>query len=206
MKLEPTVFVVDDECYIRTAMQRNFKASGIQVETYASANEFLLAYKPDIPGCLVLDVQMPNVAGPELQNIIAARNISIPIIFLTGTADVATAVNAIKSGAIDYLQKPIQHEQLLERVKEAIHRDLLARNHRLHTQATQHKLKALTPREHDVLKWLLTGKPNKVIAKLLNISNRTVEVHRKNILQKMQTKSVPALINILQDSPYPQCS
>ncbi|NRB42824.1 MAG: response regulator transcription factor [Pseudomonadales bacterium] len=202
MLTETTVYIVDDEACIRSTLCRLFRHRSLQVEDYASATEFLQAYCDDSPGCLLADINMPGMDGLALQQALNNNNISIPVIFITGSNNVATAVIALKSGAFDFVQKPFDNQQLVQRVNEAIQLDLQNRNNRLLCSEYEHKAMKLTPREKDVMHWLVAGKANKVIARLLDISSRTVEIHRKNVLQKMQADFVSELIQMSLSHRY----
>lgn len=196
MASEPTVFVVDDEPEMRHALRRTFKRAGIKVETYASGQEFMAAYKSDIVGCLLLDIQMPGENGLDLQKALTARGNQTPIIFLTGAGDVPSAVDAFKQGAIDFIEKPAQKDVLLNRVKAAIELDLQAQHERFQCSEIKQRYELLTPREREVMKWIIDGKSNKIIARLLDISSRTVEIHRRRVINKMQAKSVADLVQM----------
>jgi FixJ family two-component response regulator len=161
---------------------------------------FLAAYDSDHPGCLLLDMQMPCMSGLELQQRLKFKQINIPIIFLTGHGNVPAAVSAMKLGALDFLEKPFDNEVLLDLLRKAIRLDATARlNRRRHSQITQ-RLARLTPREHEILDMLVSGKANKAIADLLGVSVRTVETHRANIMDKMQAGSLSDLLRMVLDS------
>lgn len=202
MTVSPTVFIVDDDALVRDALTLLLDTAGYQVEAYASAEAFLEAYRPDRPGCLVLDVNMPGMSGPELQAEFARRQIRLPIIFLTAHGDVALAVRAIKNGAMDYLMKPIDGSQLLERVQNGIHEDARLRAAEISTAARREALARLTQREQEVLARIVAGDSNKEIARRLGISHRTVEVHRARIMEKLGARTVldlAAVSEALQD-------
>lgn len=196
MKLEPTVFIVDDDAEMRSALYRLVRSAGLHAETFASALEFLDAYRPDRPGCLLLDLLMPYMSGMELQKQLKIENINIPIIFLTGYGNVPTAVSAIKQGAVDFLEKPFDNEALLDRLRRAIELDATARLARHRHAEIGYRLAQLTPRELEILDMLIAGKPNKTIAHLLGVSVRTVETHRANIMEKMQADSLSDLVQM----------
>jgi two-component system response regulator FixJ len=199
MKAFPTVFVFDDEEPFRNCLWRLFRLAALKVQMFASAPEFLEQYKSDMPGCLVLDVRMPDMNGLELQEMLSARGIEIPIIFLTGSSDVPIAVKAMKAGAFDFIEKPFEHEVLLERVVEAIAFDAENRRERALSGGAQRRLALLTPRERDVLEGIIAGQSNKMIARTLDISNRTVEVYRKRLMDKTRAKSVAELVQLTMD-------
>lgn len=199
MKLEPTVYIVDDDAAMRSALHRLARSAGMRTESFASALEFLSAYHSDHPGCLLLDVQMPNMSGLELQQRLKLEKIDIPIIFLTGYGNVPAAVSAMKLGALDFIEKPFDNEVLLDRLQKAIQIDATARlDHHRHSQISQ-QLARLTPREHEIMDMLATGKTNKAIAELLGVSVRTVETHRANIMAKMPAESLSDLVRMMLD-------
>jgi len=199
MKLEPTVYIVDDDAEMRSALYRLVRSAGMRAESFAGALEFLSAYHSDCPGCLLLDVQMPRMSGLELQRHLKLEQIDIPIIFLTGYGNVPAAVGAMKLGALDFLEKPFDNEVLLDRLQKAIQNDATARlNRRRHSQISQ-RLARLTPRERETMDMLVDGKPNKAIAGLLGVGVRTVETHRANIMAKMQADSLSDLVRVMLD-------
>lgn len=197
MRKLPTVYTVDDDPAIRELLAQIFRSAKIRVESYACADEFLKSYSPANPGCILIDMAMPGMSGLELQQALAARGNYTPIIFLTGAAEVQFAVNALKSGAIDYLQKPIASAELLAAVARAMELDLRNRYDKLQKSHVDLKLRLLTPREAEVMQLLVKGDSNKVIARILGISSRTVEIHRKNILDKMEASSLVDLVNMM---------
>jgi len=192
-----TVFVVDDEDGMRSALRRLFGNAGFNVETFPGAREFLQAYSPERPGCIVLDVRMPEMTGPDLQKALTAQGIEIPIIFLTAYSNVPLAVDAMKSGAVDFLEKPFQDEILVERVGRAIELDVRMREDRMRRAEARHKLALLTVREREVLDRVVAGKPTKTIAAELNISVRTVDIHRTRIIEKTGTRSAAELLRLV---------
>ena len=196
MKLQPTVFLIDDDPAIRDLLTLFLVRAGLTVESYASARLFLEAYNPDQPGCLVLDVSMPDMSGLELQEALSAKQIHIPIIFITGHGDIPMSVRAIKAGAVDFLEKPFKKEILLARVREALIEDAKTRQGDAEKATIRTRFARLTPREQEVMALVITGKSNKEIAKQLAISHRTVETHRARIMEKMATKSLPELITL----------
>jgi len=194
---EPTVFVVDDEADIRDALRMLLASVKLKVETFGSAREFLAAYNPSRAGCLILDVRMPGMSGPELQEQLRANNINIPIIIITGHGDVPTAVRTMKAGAIDVLEKPFSDDLLLERVHQALERDAAQRREQRERERVSARLARLTPREREVMAGIVDGKLNKVIAADLGLSTRTVEIHRARIMEKMQVRSVSNLVQMV---------
>jgi two-component system response regulator FixJ len=195
--IEPTVFVVDDDEAVRGGLQQLLQTIGLNVRTYASADEFLASYRPGQPGCLVLDIRMPGMGGLDLQGQLAKQGIQLPIIFLTGHGDVPAAVRALKAGAMDFLEKPFNSQVLLDLIQQAIRRDADARTRVAEESKVTRRLTTLTAREREVLDMMTGGKANKVIAMELGISERTVEFHRGKIMKKMQARSLAELINMV---------
>lgn len=196
-KTEPTIFVVDDEADIRDSLRLLMRSVGLKTETFASAQEFLGAYDPGRPGCLILDVRMPGMSGPELQEKLRKNEINIPIIIITGHGDVPTAVRTMKAGAIDVIEKPFSDQLLLDRVQQALERDATDRKERAERERIAARLARLTPREREVMEGIVDGKLNKVIAADLGLSTRTVEIHRSRIMEKMQVRSVSNLVQMV---------
>ena len=196
MQAEPAVIIVDDDESMRNALRRVCRLTGLGVAAYASAQQFLDCHNPATRGCLVLDIKMPGMNGLELQEILMARNIRLPVIFLTGSSTVAMAVKAMKNGAFDFLEKPFENEVLLELVRKAVDLDLGSRYEELHRSLLKERFALLTSREREVMQWVVGGKSSKVIARLLDISIRTVEVHSKNVMAKMQAQSVVELLQM----------
>jgi FixJ family two-component response regulator len=193
----PTAYVVDDDEAIRTLWRWLMESNGIAVQTFASAAAFIEGYRRRAPGCLVLDVQMPGMSGPELQEYLQREAIDIPIVFVTGHGDVPTAVNAIKGGAVDFIQKPFDYRQAVAIVQRAFERDAENRDRRETQARLAERLAALTGREREVMHRIIEGKANKMIAEELGISVRTVEFHRANVMEKMGATSVAALIQLI---------
>lgn len=192
-----TVFVVDDHKAVRTSLQWLISSVGVEVQTYASAQEFLDRYDPGWPGCLVADVRMPGMSGPELQEQLVARGATIPIIFITGYGDVATAVRTLKMGAEDFILKPFSNQLLLDRVQRAIVTDAESRRRRAEARDLEQLVGRLTPRERQVADLVVAGQPSKAIAAGLGVSEKTVEFHRANIMTKLGAHSLAALLRIL---------
>jgi two-component system response regulator TtrR len=193
----PTAYVVDDEESIRALWRWLMESNGIAVQTFASAAQFIETYRRTDPGCLVLDVRMPGMSGPELQAYLRREAIEIPIVFVSGHGDVPTAVNAIKAGAVDFIQKPFDYREGLAVVQRALERDAQARERQARRMALAERFAALTAREREVLDRVVEGKVNKAIAEELDISVRTVEFHRANGMEKMGADSVAALIQLV---------
>ena len=194
MSAAVTVFVVDDNAGVRKALRALLESAGLTVETYASSEEFLAAYDPERPGCLVLDVRLRYGSGLDLQDELRRRKAILPIIVLTGHGDVQTSVRALKAGAFDFLQKPAPPKLLLERVRAAINSDRQARAMTTERAVVMQRLAHLTPRERDVLELLVAGQTSKEIAAALRVSVRTVEGHRRRVLSKMDVSSAAQLV------------
>ncbi|HZF19967.1 MAG TPA: response regulator transcription factor [Burkholderiales bacterium] len=193
---EPTAYVVDDDESIRTLWQWLMESNGIAVRTFATAGEFITACPPDAPGCLVLDLRLPGMSGLELQGHLKQKGVEIPIVIVTGHGDIPTAVNAIKDGAVDFIEKPFSYREALSIVQAAFRRDAEARGKRLRRLVVSGRLATLTDRERDVLRRIIEGKPNKIIAEELEISVKTVEFHRSKLMEKMGADSVATLVQL----------
>jgi RNA polymerase sigma factor (sigma-70 family) len=198
MESEPVVFIVDDDASVRKGLERLVRSVGLRGKTFASAPEFLQCAASDSPSCLVLDVRMPGVSGLALQESLAAAGHRIPIIFITGHGDITMSVRAMKAGAVDFLPKPFNDQDLLESIQEAIARDRQAREVRAALQAIQQRADLLTPREREVLGLVVAGLLNKQIAAELGMSEKTVKVHRAQVMQKMQVSSLAQLVLLAQ--------
>lgn len=194
MESEPVVFIVDDDASVRKGLERLVRSVGLRGKTFASAPEFLQCGASDGPSCLVLDVRMPGVSGLALQETLATAGHRIPIIFITGHGDIAMSVRAMKAGAVDFLPKPFNDQDLLEAIQEAIARDRQARQEWAVLQAIQQRTDLLTPRERDVLGLVVAGLLNKQIAAELGLSEKTVKAHRAQVMEKMQVSSVAQLV------------
>ncbi|HYB65539.1 MAG TPA: response regulator transcription factor [Steroidobacteraceae bacterium] len=193
------VFVVDDDEGVRNSLRFLLKSVGLQTQTLASAGEFLDTYKPSQPGCLVLDVRMPGMSGLELQQQLNLRGAVIPVIFITGHGDIPMAVEAMQQGAFDFLQKPFRDQDLIDRIQRALERD--ARNRAALDQHARirERLDSLTPREREVLTLMTRGKPNKIMAAELGVSQRTVEIHRARVMEKSGAASLAQLVRMVMD-------
>jgi len=203
MTANPIVMVVDDDTGVRNAMRTLLKSVGIQSTLYASAQEFLGAYQPTQPGCLVLDIRMPGMSGLELQQELNLRGAVIPVIFMSGHGDIPMAVEAMQHGAFDFLQKPFRDQDLLDRIQRAIVKDgELRKSLGEHTRIKAH-LESLTPREREVLDLMTEGKQNKAIAQVLDVSPRTIEIHRARVMEKMGAQSVAELVRMMLDLKQP---
>lgn len=197
---EPTVFIVDDDSAVLKGLRLLVKSLRMNVETYLSAQEFLDSYDPARPGCLVLDVRMPGISGLELQEELRQRNINIPVIIMTGYGEVAVAVEAMKKNAMEFLEKPISDQVLLDRIQKAIAKDARIRKEQAVKKTITSRLALLTPRERQVMHLVIAGKLNKVIAHELGISPKTVEFHRSNIMKKMKVESLAELVRLVIES------
>lgn len=193
---EPTVFIVEDHDDAREALCFLFDSVCLKTESYSTAEEFLKHYDPKHLGCLIVDVRMPGLSGLELHEELIAQKAKIPIIITTGHADVPMAVRAMKAGAFDFLEKPINEALLLERVRQAIKCNLQLRREEFQRQKLVERIERLTLRERDVMKKLVEGKSTKVIAYELGISDKTVETHRGHIMKKMQARNVAELVRM----------
>jgi RNA polymerase sigma factor (sigma-70 family) len=189
MATEPTVFLVDDDPEMLKAIARTVASAGWSVQTYLSGEEFLRAYEPTQAGCVVLDVRMPRVSGLRVQATLTARRAHIPVIFITGYGEVAAAVQAMKAGAMDFLEKPFSEQMLLACIERAMAHDAEMRQEQAWRTTFTARLARLTPREREVLDLVLAGRLNKEIALHLAISQRTVELHRHRIMQKLHAES-----------------
>ncbi len=189
-----TVFVVDDDPAVRDSLALLVRSIDLPVETYASGREFLDTYDPTRFGCVVLDVRMPGISGIELQERLIAQGSTLPIIFITGHGDVAMAVRAVKAGALDFIEKPFNDQDLLDKIHEALDSDFEARRHLEEQHLIEARIASLTARERQVMELVVDGAPNKRIARKLEISQRTVEIHRANVMRKMQADSLAQLV------------
>ena len=200
MTPEPMVFVIDDDEAVRHFLCGLIASVNLRVQAYASAQEFLDAYQHESPGCLVLDIRMPGMSGLELQQELNARGIDLPIIVLTGHGSVQVAVHAMKAGAIDFIEKPFNNELLLDRVQKAVAKSVNTYEDRLKQDEVLRRQNSLTPREHQVLDLVVAGESNKRIARRLQISDKTVEIHRANVMEKMQARSLADLVKMVSTS------
>jgi two-component system, LuxR family, response regulator FixJ len=197
VKKSPVVMVVDDDSGVRNAMRSLLKSVGLTAALYSSAQEFLAAYDPDQPGCLVLDIRMPGMSGMDLQQQLNLRGAVIPVIFMTGHGDIPMAVEAMQHGAFDFLQKPFRDQDLLDRIQKAMVKDGERRTALGERERIRSRLEALTEREREVLELLTKGKQNKQIAQDLGVSPRTIEIHRARVMEKMDAQSVAELVHMM---------
>ncbi len=194
---DAVLFVVDDDAAMRRSLAYLFDSAGWRVASFESAHDFLDRYDGHVPGCLVLDVRMPLMSGLELQQTLKDHGIHLPIIFLTGHGDLAMAVQAMKSGACDFIEKPCKDQALLDAVTRAVQRSIEDCRASTQSRAAQAALSALTAREREVAELMAAGKPNKIIARELGISDKTVQVHRHNTMEKLGVHSAAEIARLL---------
>lgn len=187
------VYLVDDDFSVRDSLSMLIESTGQAVKSFDSADSFLSNYDPDQAGCLILDVRMPSMSGLELQEELVRRDFAIPIIFISGHADVPDSSKAFRAGAIDYMEKPFDTQVLLTRMQEAIQKDLNTRINNAEKRKLKKRLGQLTPRENEVMILVVKGLSNKEIAKHLNVSNRTIDVHRAKLMEKMDAEDLAEL-------------
>ena len=195
---EAVVFVIDDDESVRRALSRLLRSSGLDVQTFPSARAFLECPPPDRPACLVLDLQLPGQSGLELQETLVRTGRDLPIVFITGHGDVPSSVRAMKGGAVDFLQKPFDGQQLLECVARALARNREQRTERAERAVLEGRVRTLTPREREVLVLVVAGRLNKQIASDLGIAEKTTKVHRGRVMAKMQAGSVAELVRMVE--------
>ena len=195
--LEPVVFIVDDDDAVRQFICGLLASVHLKAEAFSCAQQFLDAYDANRPGCLLLDIRMPGMSGLELQQELRSRGIDVPIVVLTGHANVQVAVRAMQMGAVDFIEKPFNNELLLARVQKAVAASLRAHGERTARRRIEARLASLTPRERQVLDRVVVGEKNKLIANQLNISEKTVELHRANLMEKMKAGSLAQLIRMM---------
>jgi RNA polymerase sigma factor (sigma-70 family) len=194
---KPTVFLVDDDEAVRDSLGLLMKSVALTSRSYASANDFLAEYDPDCPGCLILDIRMPGMSGMELQQKLIDMRAILPIIFITGHGDIPMAVEAMQRGAVDFIPKPFRDNELLDRINQALEDDRKNRDSLVEREEVEKRIEKLTPREKQVLELVVQGKANKVIAGDLEVSQRTVEIHRARVMEKMQVRSLAQLVRIV---------
>jgi FixJ family two-component response regulator len=196
--IKPVVFIVDDDSSVRRSLERLVRSVGLTAKSFASAKEFLQTGHGKETGCLVLDMRMPEVSGLELQEKMTRAGILLPIIFISGHATVPMSVRAMKAGALDFLQKPFDEQDLLEAVYRALDRCRQAREEHHEMETLRARVRSLTPKEYEVFTWVITGMPNKNIAERLATAEKTVKVHRAAIMKKMGAESVAALVRMAE--------
>lgn len=194
---KPTVFIVDDEEAVRDSIRLLFRSVGLRSTGFADAHAFLRDYRPGQPGCLVLDVRMPRMSGLELQQELNRRGWTLPVIFITGHGDVPMAVEAMRAGALDFLPKPFKDDELIRRVQKALEQDQRERAVLAEREALRRRFEELTPREREVARCVVAGQANKVVALELGLSERTVELHRAHVMQKMGARNLAQLVQML---------
>jgi two-component system, LuxR family, response regulator FixJ len=192
----PTVYVVDDDDGMRRALDTLLSTVGYKTAVFSRPSEFLATFRPDSPGCLVLDIRMPDMSGLELQQHLNRIGSMLPVIFITGHGDVPMAVQAMKEGAFEFIQKPFRDQDLLDRINHALKQDAEIRNTVARRAEVLHRLESLTPRERQVMDLVVDGAANKVIAIDLELSERTVEIHRAKVMEKMGARSVAHLVKL----------
>jgi len=193
---QPVVFVVDDDPSMRATLSDVMRSVGLQVQTFASAREFMGSKLPDAPGCLVLDVRLPGQSGLDFQRTLAESGMELPVVFITGHGDVPMSVRAMKSGAVDFLIKPFRDQDLLDAVHAAIERDRARRQHVIGVADLEEHYRSLTERERDIMALVVVGRLNKQIAAELGLAEVTVKAHRSQIMHKMGAKSLPELVRM----------
>ena len=194
------VYVVDDDISVRKAMTRMFKSLGLEVATFGTAREFLDCRRKDVPGCLILDVQMPGLTGLELQEELVAHQVDLPIVFMTGHGDIPMTVKAMRSGAVDFLPKPVDEQQLVQAVHQAIERNARKRQESAILSDFRRRVDSLSKRESEVMTLVISGLLNKQIASRLGITEHTVKVHRGRVMEKTGVDSVAQLVRLCERS------
>jgi FixJ family two-component response regulator len=193
---KPIVYVVDDDPSVRSLLKKLIQSVGLPVEAFASPQEFLSHPKPEEPACIVLDVRLPGLSGLELQERLVQSGIDIPIIFITGFGSVPQSVRAMKAGAIDFIEKPFENQTLLDAVNRALEKSRLALRQRAEMRELNDRIKSLTPREYEVFVRIVAGLANKQVADELTLSEKTVKIHRANVMRKMQARTFAELVHM----------
>ena len=197
INLPPAVYIIDDDPAVQQALRMSFRSAGYRAEVFGSAAQFLAAFNDHMAGCIVLDVRMPGMSGLELQDALNERHSILPVIFMTGHGDVPMAVSAMQAGAVDFVQKPFNDQELIDRVEQAMGRDARNRSVLTEKHEIRKRLDSLTPREREIMDMVVNGKANKVIAGDLQLSQRTVEIHRARVMEKMLATSLAHLVRMV---------
>jgi FixJ family two-component response regulator len=195
---DPTIFVIDDDPSVRKSLSRLLESLGFNTETFASAEEFLKRGHFDGLGCIVLDVRMPGLSGMDLQRELNKADYSMPIVFITGHGNIPMTVQAMKGGAVDFLTKPFDDEELLQAVEKAMEVDRNVRAERAEVRDVLRRVEKLTPREHEIVRYIIAGMLNKQIAFRLGIAEKTVKIHRGHIMEKLAADSVAELVRVAE--------
>lgn len=203
MNGSPVVFVIDDDPSVRSSLKFLISTVGLRVESFESADAFLKKSLPDAPGCLVLDVRLPGLSGLDLQHRLSARNIRIPIVFVTGHGDIPMSVRAIKAGAVEFLTKPFRDQDLLDAIRVALEQDRTRREQEKEMAELRSRFFSLTPREREVIFMVVSGLSNRQIADQLGTAENTVKVHRGRAMEKMQAQSLADLVRMFEKLKAP---
>ncbi len=200
---EQTVFIVEDDAAVRDSLGLLLGLQGFRTQAFGCAEDFLRVYQPSWAGCLLLDVRMPGMSGLELQESLRQQSLALPVIIMTAHGDIATVRTALRSGAVDFLEKPVDPDALLGAIRTALDADAARRRAALDAEGTRQRLSVLTARERQVMELVAKGCHNREIATTLGISPRTVEVHKARVMEKLQVQSVPELVRIVLRAPRP---